>query len=115
MSEPRTHSDGNHVHGPSCGHQGVRHNGHIDYLHDGHLHHPTADGVEEHSLEVGTANPMVCTADQVAAGHDAAHRHGPDCGHEAIPHGEHVDYLVGGRLHQPHGGHCDDHGSVALA
>jgi hypothetical protein len=25
-----------------------------------------------------------------------------------------VDYLVGGHLHHPHGGHCDDHGPVSL-
>jgi hypothetical protein len=29
-----------------------------------------------------------------------------------LPHGDHVDYLVGGRLHHPHEGHCDDHGPV---
>jgi hypothetical protein len=25
-----------------------------------------------------------------------------------------VDYLVDGRLHFPHGGHCDDHGAVEI-
>ena len=44
--------------------------------------------------------------------HDKAHRHGPGCGHEAVPHGDHVDYLVDGHLHHPHGDHCDDHGKV---
>ena len=43
------------------------------------------------------------------------HKHGPSCGHEAVPHGEHIDYLVSGRLHHPHGDHCDDHGAVQLA
>ena len=42
--------------------------------------------------------------------HDHGHHHGPDCGHEAIPHGDHVDYLVDGHLHHPHDDHCDDHG-----
>ena len=42
------------------------------------------------------------------------HRHGPGCGHEAIPHGDHVDYLVDGHLHHPHDGHCDDHGKVEV-
>jgi UDP-2,3-diacylglucosamine pyrophosphatase LpxH len=32
-----------------------------------------------------------------------------------VPHGEHVDYLVDGHLHHPHGDHCDDHGELALA
>jgi hypothetical protein len=27
-----------------------------------------------------------------------------------MPHGDHVDYLVNGHLHHPHGDHCDDHG-----
>ncbi len=43
------------------------------------------------------------------------HRHGPGCGHEAIRHGDHMDYIVDGRLHHPHEGHCEDHGPVALA
>jgi hypothetical protein len=30
-----------------------------------------------------------------------------------VPHGNHVDYLVGDRLHHPHGDHCDDHGVLA--
>ncbi len=39
-----------------------------------------------------------------------AHEHGPDCGHEPVAHGDHLDYLVDGHLHHPHDGHCDDHG-----
>lgn len=39
-----------------------------------------------------------------------AHEHGPDCGHEAVAHDDHLDYLVDGHLHHPHDGHCDDHG-----
>ena len=38
------------------------------------------------------------------------HAHGPHCGHEAVHHGDHLDYLVDGHLHHPHDGHCDDHG-----
>ena len=44
----------------------------------------------------------------------ADHVHGPDCGHEPVPHGDHVDYLVAGHLHHPHGDHCDDHGPVEV-
>jgi len=40
------------------------------------------------------------------------HEHGPDCGHTAVRHGDHVDYLVGGHLHHSHGDHCDDYGPV---
>jgi hypothetical protein len=32
-----------------------------------------------------------------------------------VPHGDHVDYLVDGRLHHVHGQHCDDHGALTLA
>jgi UDP-2,3-diacylglucosamine pyrophosphatase LpxH len=32
-----------------------------------------------------------------------------------VPHGDHVDYLVAGHLHHPHGNHCDDHGPVKIA
>jgi hypothetical protein len=29
-----------------------------------------------------------------------------------VPHGDHLDFLVNGRLHHLHGDHCDDHGPV---
>lgn len=32
----------------------------------------------------------------------------------AVPHGDHIDYLVDGRLHHPHDDHCDDHGPVEV-
>ena len=106
-----THHEHDHVHGAGCGHTAIRHGGHVDYLHDGHLHHPRQDGaVEEHAIVVSVDNPDSCTA--AAAGHDDAHRHGSGCGHEPVPHGDHVDFLVDGRLHHPHGDHCDDHGPV---
>ncbi len=41
--------------------------------------------------------------------HEHPHEHGPDCGHEAIPHGDHVDYLHDGHRHAAHGAHYDDH------
>jgi hypothetical protein len=31
-----------------------------------------------------------------------------------VPHGDHVDYLVDGHLHHPHGDHCDNHGKVEV-
>ncbi len=45
---------------------------------------------------------------------DHAHVHSADCGHVRIQHGDHVDYLVNGRLHHPHNGHCDDHGLLTV-
>ncbi len=38
-----------------------------------------------------------------------AHVHGPDCGHPAIPHDDHVDYVHDGHRHAPHGSHYDEH------
>jgi hypothetical protein len=109
-----THPNHSHVHGVGCGHQAVRHDGHVDYLHDGHLHHLSGDTVEEHVLAVNDANPAACTNGHSCADHAADHVHGPGCGHPAIPHGDHVDYLVNGHLHNPHGSHCDSHGALAL-
>jgi len=38
-----------------------------------------------------------------------AHEHGEDCGHLAVPHGDHVDYVHDGHRHAPHGSHYDEH------
>ncbi|WP_158847446.1 hypothetical protein [Saccharothrix deserti] len=35
-----------HTHGPGCGHDAVLHENHVDYVHDGHLHH-------EHATKTG--------------------------------------------------------------
>lgn len=110
-----THDDHDHVHGPGCGHTAVQHGDHVDFVHDGHLHHSKADGtIEEHALDVSDDNPAACTPDHTCSGHEPGHVHGPDCGHEAVPHGDHVDYIVDGHLHHPHGDHCDDHGPVTI-
>ncbi|WP_298751221.1 metal ABC transporter permease [uncultured Serinicoccus sp.] len=37
------------------------------------------------------------------------HEHGPGCGHEAVAHGDHVDYLHDGHRHAAHEGHYDEH------
>ena len=37
------------------------------------------------------------------------HEHGPDCGHVAVVHGDHVDYVHDGHRHAPHGRHYDEH------
>jgi hypothetical protein len=110
------HAGHSHQHGPNCGHTAIKHDGHVDYLHDGHLHHPTKSGdVEEHTLAVNASNPAQCTPKHQCGGHDAGHKHGSGCGHDAVPHGDHVDYVVNGHLHHPHGDHCDDHGKLAKA
>ncbi|GAB1667687.1 hypothetical protein Mh1961_09070 [Mannheimia haemolytica] len=43
------------------------------------------------------------------------HEHGEGCGHTAIKHNDHIDYLHDGHLHHnKHGDHCDDHGPVEI-
>lgn len=115
MAASQMHRDHKHQHGPNCGHTAVKHQGHVDYLHDGHLHHVGNGGVEEHQLDVNGDNPETCTPNHDCGGHEKGHRHSATCGHEAVPHGSHTDYLVDGHLHHPHGTHCDDHGKVQEA
>ncbi len=50
----------------------------------------------------------------VSAGHTEVpethpHEHGPDCGHAAVRHGDHIDYVHDGHRHASHGGHYDEH------
>jgi len=40
---------------------------------------------------------------------DHPHEHGPDCGHLAVPHGDHVDYVHDGHRHATHEHHYDEH------
>jgi zinc transport system permease protein len=42
-------------------------------------------------------------------GDDHGHDHGPRCGHPAVEHGDHVDYIHDGHRHAVHGGHYDEH------
>lgn len=37
------------------------------------------------------------------------HHHGDGCGHKAVRHGDHADYLHDGHLHAPHEDHADEH------
>lgn len=109
------HGNHDHVHGKTCGHTAIKHSDHVDYLHDGHLHHQCEEGnVTEHAIDVNDKNPASCTGGHTCTAHAADHVHGPGCGHEAVPHGDHVDYLVDGHLHHPHNGHCDNHGSIEI-
>ena len=103
-----------HRHGEGCGHTAIQHGDHIGYLHDGHLHCLHEDHVDEHQIDVSESNPAACTPNHNCGGHDQTHVHGPGGGHEAVPHGDHTDYLVDGHLHHPHGDHCDDHGQLSV-
>ncbi|WP_246081622.1 metal ABC transporter permease [Nocardioides litoris] len=47
---------------------------------------------------------------EVSDDHDhREHDHGPDCGHLAVPHDDHVDYVHDGHRHAKHGAHYDEH------
>ena len=37
------------------------------------------------------------------------HHHGPECGHVAVRHGDHLDYVHDGHRHAPHEEHYDEH------
>ena len=113
-TEHTIHENHPHEHGKDCGHTAIAHNDHTDYLHDGHLHSPHDGHIDEHTLEVTAKNPADCTNGHECDAHEADHIHGKDCGHEAVPHGDHVDYLVEGHLHHQENGHCDNHGPVTV-
>ena len=65
------------------------------------------------------ALPFVEPADEFPLGHlvgehtevpeDHTHEHGDECGHPAVPHGDHVDYVHDGHRHAAHGSHYDEH------
>jgi len=93
-----------HQHGPNCGHKFVPHGNHLDYLNESGLLE-CESGI--HPVSVSEKNPDICKP--VVSSN---HVHGPDCGHEKVMHGDHVDYLVDGRLEHPHGDHNDNHGKL---
>ena len=57
--------------------------------------------------------PFPAVEDRDALAHvttdDHPHEHGRDCGHLAVPHGDHVDYVHGSHRHAVHGRHYDEH------
>lgn len=100
LTDHRTHQSHNHEHGPACGHAAVTHDGHTDYLHDGHVHTEHDGHYDE------------CTVTHAAHAPDEAHvnhQHGTDCGHEAVAHDDHNDYIHDGHRHAAHEGHYDEH------
>ncbi|HEY1555066.1 MAG TPA: hypothetical protein VGF94_09560 [Kofleriaceae bacterium] len=115
MNEHAIHDEHDHVHGASCGHVAIQHGDHVDYLHDGHLHAPHRGHVDECTIAVDATNPARCTPSHACTDHASDHVHGAGCGHQAVPHGDHVDFLVGDHLHHTHGTHCDDHGPLSRA
>jgi len=39
-----------HQHGPNCGHASMTHGDHLDYIVDGHLHHPCMGHCDDHGV-----------------------------------------------------------------
>jgi zinc transport system permease protein len=62
-------------------------------------------------LVLGVVTAVVSRARRAA--HERAerheHEHGPTCGHPAVVHQDHVDYLHDGHRHAPHKDHYDEH------
>ena len=73
MSCLHTDSHEDHTHGPDCGHTAIKHDGHIDYLVDGKLHHPHGDHCDQHVIEFDDAHPNECNHTHVCSDHV----HGP--------------------------------------
>jgi hypothetical protein len=62
--------------------------------------------------------PPAAWQDPESFGHETDHRahdehgdhdHGADCGHEAVEHEDHTDYVHEGHRHFSHDGHWDEH------
>ncbi|MBF6625067.1 hypothetical protein IU402_00520 [Aerococcaceae bacterium zg-BR9] len=106
--EHHAHHEHEHVHSANCGHTKIQHGNHVDYIHDGHLHHQHDEHWDECKIEVSDVNPDDCHVVETTC------MHNEDCGHEQVPHGDHIDYLVDGRLQHVHGDHIDDHGPVEV-
>lgn len=52
---------------------------------------------------------MPVEPDEIPVEEPHRHQHGPGCGHLAVEHGDHVDYIHDGHRHAVHGGHYDEH------
>lgn len=59
------------------------------------------------ALVAGSIRMVLARAHRQTEAHP--HDHGPGCGHPAVSHDDHVDYLHDGHRHAPHGGHYDLH------
>lgn len=95
----RPAGDHEHEHDRFCGHAGIPHGDHLDFLHDGEIHHPEEGGVASEAPAGDLHLPHV--------GH--MHLHGPGCGHPSVAHGDHEDYLHGVHRHAGHDVHYDEH------
>ena len=105
MENCQTHDSHAHQHAADCGHERIQVQGKEAFVHDGHLHSGHAGHWDETTIAVTAENPADCKPTPCDASHTAGTH---------VPHGDHQDVLIGGRLHHDHDGHCDDHGAVTV-
>ncbi len=55
------------------------------------------------------ADPFPLGPEHTTVPEEHGHQHGEECGHPAVPHGDHVDYVHDGHRHAVHGSHYDEH------
>ena len=115
MSDHKSHQSQTHTHGTGCDHATIAHGDHKDYVQGGHRDHIADGKAHPHQFEVNEMNPAACTPKHACGAHAADHVHGAGCAHEAVPHGDHTDYVVNGHLHHPCDKHCDNHGPVSMS
>jgi hypothetical protein len=60
-------------------------------------------------VEATTEGSTMSPTDIHAEHTTAEHQHGEGCGHEAVPHEDHVDYVHDGHKHAVHDDHYDEH------
>jgi len=113
MSEQKNHPSDVHTRATGSGHATTAHDDHKECVQGGHRDHVAGGRAHGHQFDVGKSNPAACTPEHACGAHAADHVHGTGCSHEAVPHGDHTDYVVNGHLHHPCDKHCDDHGPTS--
>ncbi|MCT1459693.1 metalloregulator ArsR/SmtB family transcription factor [Aestuariimicrobium sp. p3-SID1156] len=104
----------------SAGAVSVEHSGRerINQLADEHVHHIVQDTLAHvghapsptDSIDHPEEHDMTDQTTHEAAEHTfEEHTHGEHCGHDAIEHGDHVDFLHDGHRHAAHDDHYDEH------
>lgn len=96
-----------HVHDRFCGHAAAPHEDHVDFLHDGEIHHVRSDAIAGGRPASADQRPSWAGLHLSHVGHMHVHR--PGCGHPAIAHDDHEDYLHGDHRHAGHDVHYDEH------
>ncbi|OQR86652.1 hypothetical protein ACHHYP_10325 [Achlya hypogyna] len=107
------------AHARGCGHLSIEHGNHFDFIVDNQL--LCLDGVKSLSIiPRGEPAPHGCVMEPrpMESHEPRASRsepsHGPGCGHLAVRHNDHVDYVVDNSVYCQHGGVVYDCDSLKL-